>query len=187
MGGRGAAVAPGSLPPGHVVRVFYEEHEQILRVLDRIELLVARVLSCGSLAEAVPHGNALHEVARTLQGAEPHHAREEQVLFPRLEALGIAGPPQRMRFEHEELRALKGRLAELARALASGLVADLASFRRGLEGVSQALLGMLRDHIAKENEILYPVALDAIAPQEWEVMKREADRIGYCAFPLPRD
>ena len=32
-------------------------------------------------------------------GAEPHHQREEEVLFPAIEELGIAGPPNMMRTE----------------------------------------------------------------------------------------
>jgi len=42
---------------------------------------------------------------------------------------------------------------------------------------------MLREHISKENDILYPISLEVI-PEEivWQNMKKECDKIGYCCF-----
>jgi len=41
----------------------------------------------------------------------------------------------------------------------------------------------LRDHIYKENYILYPTAIDAIKENEiWKSMKEKCDLIGYCPF-----
>ncbi len=38
----------------------------------------------------------------------------------------------------------------------------------------------LREHIKKENSILYPLALEIISPSEWIDIKDKCDRIGYC-------
>lgn len=41
----------------------------------------------------------------------------------------------------------------------------------------------LRDHIFKENYILYPTAIEAIQDNEiWDDMKRRCYEIGYCGF-----
>jgi len=38
----------------------------------------------------------------------------------------------------------------------------------------------LRDHIFKENNILYPSALEELV--DWDQIKKEGDEIGYCCF-----
>jgi hypothetical protein len=41
----------------------------------------------------------------------------------------------------------------------------------------------LRAHIEKENNILYPMALQCITDdKKWEEMKIKCDDIGYCCF-----
>ncbi len=41
----------------------------------------------------------------------------------------------------------------------------------------------LRDHIFKENNILYPMAVQVILePEKWADMKLKCDEIGYCCF-----
>jgi DUF438 domain-containing protein len=49
----------------------------------------------------------LEGIAAHLLGAEPHHQREEQVLFAELENRGLFGQPRVMRMEHEDLRIRK--------------------------------------------------------------------------------
>ena len=55
-----------------------------------------------------------------------------------------------------------------------------------VEKVSQLiseLCSMLRQHIDKENNILYPMALQSITEvTQWEEMKVRCDEIGYCCF-----
>lgn len=38
----------------------------------------------------------------------------------------------------------------------------------------------------KEDNILYPIALQLLSPDEWEKVKKECDKIGYCCF-TPED
>jgi hypothetical protein len=40
----------------------------------------------------------------------------------------------------------------------------------------------LKDHIYKEDNILYPTALDTLEPEEWSEVLEEFERIGYCCF-----
>jgi hemerythrin-like domain-containing protein len=78
-----------------------------------------------------------------------HHAKEERVLFPLLEARGIprrGGPIGMMLLEHEEGRRL---LAAMERAIA-------ARERPRLVASAGAYGGLLRAHIAKERGVLFP-------------------------------
>ena len=122
----------------------------------------------------------LQHINKHLIGAEPHHQREEQILFPELEKRGVFGPPQVMLQEHEELRKHKHKLEKLAGK--PGAI-DFSELKKQLNKAAELLIFNLRDHIFKENNILYPTALEVISkPETWQKMKTAADKIGYCCF-----
>ncbi len=166
-----------SLWPGHVIRTMAEEHDVLLAALGELDRLAQTVAAAGSLGD--DHRAQLGRIASLLLDAEPHHQREEQVLFPALEELGITGPPAVMRMEHEELRAMKQKLAALAEP-------GTACSPRALHLLAAALCESLGAHIQKENAILYPMALQHIDDQdEWADLRRACDAIGYCTFTPP--
>lgn len=169
-----------SLQPGHVLDTMMKEHDAILRLLDEIERADAAVQKAESLPACGDVLPALEHAAAHLPEAEPHHAREEQVLFPELEKRGVTGPPRIMRMEHELLRENKRVLKDLVgRAKAM----DFGAFKRQLHEVAAELVSVLREHIFKENTILYPTALQVIQDARvWAAMKDDCDRIGYCCF-----
>lgn len=167
-----------SLPTGHVIRVMVEEHDRILEFLDDLETLNQTVQQQGCITAF--ELQTLESIAQYLLAAEPHHQREEDVLFPEIEQRGLIGPPQVMRQEHEILRARKHALLNLAQ---SGSQLTTQEFKLKLRTNAELLILNLRDHILKENNILYPAALQAIQTAEtWEQMKEDCDRIGYCSF-----
>ena len=54
---------------------------------------------------------------------------------------------------------------------------------RNRHEIVKFLIPSLREHIFKENNILYPTALEAIDDaQVWVQLKRDCDRVGYCCF-----
>ena len=86
-----------------------------------------------------------------------HHGKEEEHLFPALEAAGIprdGGPIGRMLQEHEQGRAFVRGMGAAVRAYAAGDAAGTADFVSNARGYTQLLL----DHIDKEDNILYPIA-----------------------------
>jgi DUF438 domain-containing protein len=175
----GAVEKMKALPSGHVIRVMFEEHDCLLNSLSDLEKFNHQVQSLSSWDDAAKRREDLLALAQTFLDAEPHHQREEQVLFPRIEEKGIAGPPMVMRHEHEELRIRKKSLKELAEK--SDM--DFKAFQETLNTLSSYLTGVLREHIQKENGILYPMALEIIADDAvWKQMKEACDAIGYCSF-----
>ena len=130
--------------------VLREEHEVILRALTVLER-VGRDLSQG---KTVPKETiaSLANFFRTFAD-RCHHAKEEAHLFPALVEHGIpneGGPIGVMLQEHEEGRALVRTFAEGDSGTA------VAAIRR--------FVILLREHIAKENEILFPMA-DQVIPE----------------------
>jgi hemerythrin-like domain-containing protein len=87
-----------------------------------------------------------------------HHAKEEQVLFAAMKAHGVSGPSGPvavMLREHEQGRELLAELDALAQAPEPWNAGDR-------ERVADAALGyvaLMRQHIRKEDTILYPMAV----------------------------
>lgn len=168
------------LEPRHVIHTMVSEHEKILGFLDELERANQAVQKMESYNDGREEFEKLMHVAEHLVGAEPHYQREEEVLFPEIEKRGVFGPPQVMRMEHEYLRSAKEELKELTET-ADKMGFD--AFKERLDTVARPLIEALRDHIPKENNILYPAALQVIQEDEvWRRMRLECDRIGYCCF-----
>ena len=166
------------LPSGHIIKTMVKEHEHILAMLDELQEITLQ-LSDDDQNNSIVFMNRANELAVKIIGAEPHHQREEQVLFPAIEEVGISGPTQVMRMEHEVMREMKHDLKSETENI------DVDWSVR-VEKVSQLILELcstLRQHIDKENNILYPMALQSITEvTKWEEMKVRCDEIGYCCF-----
>jgi len=166
------------LKDGHVIKTMVKEHEHILAMLDELQE-IANKFTRKDYDDGVELMKRTNELVKKIIAAEPHHEREENVLFPELEQLGISGPPHIMRLEHEVIRKLKYDLKNET----DNFVKD---WEVRVESVSLLILKLctnLSQHIDKENNILYPMALKSIPDVEkWEEMKVRCDDIGYCCF-----
>ncbi len=168
------------VPPGHVVHTLVSEHENILEFLDLLEELNRAIQAMQSYDLDREEFETLRHVAAHLVETEAHHQREEEVLFPEMEKRGVTGPPEIMRMEHELLWPQKKELEELAESAGE---MDFDEFQRRLDAAVEFIVPTLRDHIFKENNILYPAAVRVIEDEElWDEMKEQCDRVGYCCF-----
>lgn len=172
-----------SLPKGHVVATMVSEHEVILGFLDELDRVNRTIQGMSEYAPDAEEFARLSHIAAHLVETERHHQREEAVLFPELEKRGVHGPPTVMRAEHDELRPRKHALQELSERLNSAGFEDFREFKRQLADLVGFIVPTLREHIAKENNILYPTALQVIADEAvWNRLKTACDEIGYCCF-----
>jgi hemerythrin-like domain-containing protein len=111
-----------------------------------------------------------------------HHGKEEEFLFPALEAAGVArdgGPIGVMLSEHEQGRRLVARLRQCMADYQSGDKQAAA----GIQQTVKAYVDLLNQHIAKEDTVLFPMAdarLDASQDTTlFEAFERlERERIG---------
>lgn len=169
-----------SVEAGHPLNTMIEEHDQILgflTILDETNKTIQKRITYDPDAQEF---DTLKRVAKLLTGAERHHLREEDALFPELEQRGITGPTRIMRMEHDYLRAQKRNIEVLSENVAE---MDFEAFKKELNEAAGYVVFNLRDHIFKENHILYPSAFDAIRDGEtWNEIKQKCDDIGYCSF-----
>jgi hypothetical protein len=163
---------------GHPIDLLMAEHQIILQNLTSLQTIIEKASNRdnGEIGDLMAQ---LKAVVHLLLETESHHKREEDALFPRLERRGVTGPPRIMRLEHDALRARKHRLGALVE---KGESTAYAEFIRELNDAGGYIVANLRDHIFKEDNILYPTAMQTLDPAEWEDVQAEFDQIGYCSF-----
>jgi len=150
--------------------ILMREHELILRGVAVLERMAARAQS----GPGVPAADAeaiIDFIRKFADGC--HHAKEEGVLFPAMEAAGMpreGGPIAVMLAEHVQGRA--------AVAMMAGAVANFATeasaqqvFARG----GTAYAALLTHHIHKENNILFRMADNMIGPDRDAELVRAYD------------
>jgi len=143
------------------IRRFEEEHEVALAALDRLEA-AAEALRGGASPE--PHFATAREVHGLLCGAvRQHNEDEERALFP---VLGEDAPLGPFLEEHETLWKLE---EDLATAI------DRAD-RERVARVSLDIADLLRTHIHRENEVLFPMARALLGADGLAMVARELDR-----------
>ncbi len=173
-----------NLASGHVIHTLISEHDEILSFLNQLEKVNQDIQKIGIYNSKDKIFKKLKHISHHLIEAENHHAREEQILFPELEKRGIWGPPKIMKMDHEELKEEK---RELKRLVKKANKNNFNNFKESLDSTVKSLVFVLREHIFKENNILYPTALDVIKDKKvWDKMKEEADKMGYCCFTPKR-
>lgn len=138
-----------------------QEHRLILRMLDLLEKN-ARLLEKG---ESVDYRFFLDGIDFIRNYADRfHHAKEEDVLFEALVKNGMPrehSPVAAMLVEHDLGRAYVRGMEEAAvRALAGEPGQEPVIVENAL-----GYLTLLREHIAKEDQILYPLA-ERVLPEE---------------------
>ncbi len=137
-----------------ITQALVDEHKLILRMLDLLEHFAP-------LTATGKYGNYrfyLDGVAFIRDYADRfHHAKEEDVLFAALVANGMPrenSPVAAMLLEHDYGRAYVRAMEEATRAAMAGDTSQNLAIAENAMGY----LRLLREHIAKEDEILYPLA-----------------------------
>ncbi len=128
------------------IELLSTQHRAVLAYLADIEM---RLQTDGAAAALAAY---LH------QDVTQHFALEEHALFPALarHLSQVNGPLAVMNTEHDSFREL---LTDLDAAVAAG---DATRQRTA----ASALVDLLRDHIAKEDHVLFPMSLRLLSPEE---------------------
>jgi DUF438 domain-containing protein len=95
----------------------------------------------------------------------------------------VTGPPKVMWGKHDEIRdQLKGSAEALQ---ASG--AKREELLAAAEILLRPALQAIDDMTTKEEEILFPMALDKLAESDWLAIGRESSQFGFCLYDPPAD
>lgn len=147
------------------VQQLVTEHEVITGVLEALEAVAGRN-GAGEFPQAF-YEQAVDFFATFAD--QCHHAKEETHLFPMLAACGIprdGGPVAVMLGEHEEGRAHLGAVRDALKRTAKGDAGARETVRRK----ALAYADLLRQHIFKENNILFPMGDQFMSPENKELL-----------------
>ena len=153
--------------------VLKDEHRGVERMLASVEAATRR-LQAGGDVPADLYLKAVDFFRGFTDGC--HHAKEEEKLFPALEQRGIprvGGPIGMMLAEHKQGRAYVRAMAEAANCYSKGekpAAAELIESGRGY-------VMLLRQHIAKEDGMLFPMADQALSGEEQTHLAEEFEAI----------
>ncbi len=154
-------------------KVLRDEHETILRMLEAAEEVARRLDRGERVAPGILDG--LLEFFQ-LFADRCHHGKEEDVLFPRLEAKGLpraGGPIGVMLSEHEQGRALIRQMVASAKAYADGVAQAGPAWAQS----AQSYAALLGEHIMKENNVLFPMAERLLSDAEQQELANAFERV----------
>lgn len=169
----------GEIPLDNPVNILLEEHKILTRFLEELSTIIENIRSSEGKSYVEKVMPELKHISEDFLDAEKHYLREENVLFPILEKHGITEPPAIMWTEHTRLREEKKHFHILLEEYDK---MDFEDFKAQLCEVATTLYEILSSHFFKENNILFPTAMQVVTEQEWVDARREFDEIGYCCF-----
>ncbi|MCK4452116.1 MAG: DUF438 domain-containing protein, partial [Anaerolineae bacterium] len=167
--------------PGHPAHTFRAENSAAARVLDALQEALDALKTRPGAAHRLRSGQAqlkqTHARLRELREYEKHYLRKENILFPYLEQHGFTGPSSVMWAIHDDVRAGWKTLDGL---LAAGLGDDPAAFNARIVEVFEPLSTAIREMFYKEDNILFPAALEKLSEEEWRAIRAQEPEVGYC-------
>lgn len=167
------------IPAGHPVDVFKKENDELQKVTGQCRKLFEKIQSeAEEMADSLKVMD-LREEFNSLADVEKHYQRKENLLFPFLEKLGITGPPKVMWGKHDEVREmLKGSIE----ALSLDEPLNREEFAAIVEMLLKPTVQGIEDMIMKEEEILFPMAMDKLSDGDWYEIALQTNEIGYCLY-----
>jgi hemerythrin-like domain-containing protein len=154
-------------------KILRHEHEAILNMLGVVEQTAGELETCRPVRP-----EALEEQLEFLRifADQCHHGKEERLLFPMLESKGIpreGGPIAVMESEHERGRQLIRQMSEALELYRR----DPAQASPSWAASAREYARLLRQHIEKENNVLFRMAESVLTPAEQEELGRQFDRL----------
>jgi len=172
--------ASQAIPDGHPVDVMIKENAELKKVARQIQSILDRIES-GESADPMVETMPLRALYNQLFDVDKHYQRKEYLLFPYLEKQGITGPPKVMWGKHDEIREqIKGSMEILK---TEGITREewLAAIQMVLRPAVRAVVDMT----TKEEEILFPMAMDKLTEADWYEIHKQSIEIGFCLYDPP--
>jgi hemerythrin-like domain-containing protein len=151
----------------------------------RIEMFLGVLQSITPLLSESPNGESKRAMETALtyfrNAAPKHNADEEESLFPRLRraadprAQAVFARLDALETEHRWAAPLHEEVDQLgSKFLSAGALctADIDRFRAAVE----RLVAMYREHIAVEDEVVFPCAADVLSPEDKAAIAAEMGR-----------
>ena len=154
--------------PGHPIYTMKQENEAVTEL---IEETIRPNLEKLREDDSRDNIDILVDNINLLWDIDKHYSRKENLIFPYLEDHGVTAPPKVMWGVHDEIRE-KIKDVKL----------DLEGYsgnRGQIIGKIEKTLEQIKDMIFKEESILFPMSLETLTEEEWIVVYKESEEIGF--------
>jgi uncharacterized protein len=165
------------VPKGHPVDVLIKENAELKKVTAAIREFLEEI-NLSEKKELKKEILGLRGLFNQLFDVDKHYQRKEYLLFPYLESKEITGPPKVMWGKHDEIR-------ELIKGSIEILKTENISVKELMASAELVLLPAAKgvdEMVIKEEEILFPMALDNITDAEWYEISKQSLDIGFCLY-----
>ncbi len=170
------------IPAGHPVDVLIQENRALKSVTDEASTFLSSLdkIEENKLKDAVLNLTGLFN---QMIDVDKHYQRKEYLLFPYLEKIGVTGPPKVMWGKHDEIRELLNGSLEILKTediTKNDLISSSELiFQPAVKGVAEMII--------KEEEILFPMSVDALSDVDWYEIQKQSLEIGYCLYDPPTE
>jgi len=165
------------IPAGHPVDVMINENKELQNVTNQITSLV-KELEENPKSDMNAVRLKLLGLFNSLFDVDKHYLRKEYLLFPFLEKQNITGPPKVMWGKHDEIRELIKGSIEILKTEDISYEDLMAS----IEIILEPAVNGVTDMVPKEEEILFPMALDKLTESDWYEISKQSLEFGYCLY-----
>lgn len=174
--------ASRQIPSGHPVDIMIQENKELLKTTEQASKLINSFQGIEE-SELDQKILELRGLFNNLMDVDKHYQRKEYLMFPYLEKKGVTGPPKVMWGKHDEIRELLKGSMEILKTPGISKDEVIASAEMvltlALKGVSEMVI--------KEEEILFPMALDMLSDVDWWEIQKQSMEIGYCLYDPQTD
>jgi len=142
----------------------FEKLEEEHRAIEQELLEIEEIANNGE----INYPNFIHTFKKLREVWDKHELKEEKI-FPILKKEKIIMPVKTMLLEHGELKKHKEAVTQ---AISSGSEPVL---KQALLTHGKIIIQKLREHINKEDEVLYTMAMEELTPKEIEDIEKILD------------
>jgi len=154
----------------HPVYLFRSENREIEKLINSLKEIAEK----GVQTEVSQFESRIEQLLKELAGINIHYERKEHRLFPLLEKQGFMGPSKVMWGKDNEIRDLLNKAVE-----GIGMVDGQAGIKTFLDTSLAPLIEEVSGMIFKEENILFPTAIEKLSASDWVEILKESDDIGY--------
>ncbi|MGO4887618.1 DUF438 domain-containing protein [Anaerobacillus sp. MEB173] len=155
--------------PGHPVHTFKLENREIEKL---IEFKFQPNLQQFAKEDTAENIYKLIADCNLLLDIDKHYNRKEHLIFPYLEKYGIYGPSTNMwridDYIRDAIKELKHKLT------------NYGGGKKEILDIAQYVIDQVNEMIYREENILFPMALNNFTEDEWVKIAHESDEIGFC-------
>ena len=155
--------------PGHPIHTWKMENKEVDMLVNfKLQLHTERF----EKEDSDDNRFKLLEDLNLLLDLDKHYSRKENLLFPFLEKYGIDGPTKVMWGVDDAIR--------LAIKEAKSKLTHYQGNKEDVVAVLNHVIKEVTEMIFKEENILFPMALETLTEDEWVKIADESEEIGYC-------